>query len=1084
MRIKLLCCLMVFLLALPVAARPPKGDYTAPSVAIIDNTTFISANRILMFVTNHGNFGRDLGGTFGHDYGTWYPYPVGEDTSIINATELQNFSPNYAGGLWVGAIDSATGDIRIIISEYDSEYVPGPMENGTFMTDRGDFRVYKLYADSLGDNGNQTYDDYMLYGPDLGAPFWTEDTYDGEGNLIGEAGEPRILGDQFLWAVYNDADPNQHQNDAGTTAPLGLEVKQALFAYNRDDPLGDVVFMRYRIYNKGNNTLENCYFSLWCDPDLGTAGDDLVGCDTVLGLGFVYNADNDDGQYGDNPPPCWAYDFFQGPMVPGDENDTAIMWDFQKFPGMKNLGMTSFNKYINGTDPDNFNQTYWFMQGLTKTGSPYVYNGQVLTFVLSGDPIAGTGDLDFAPDDRRWMQTTGPITFRPGDSTEIVAASIAAQALDRKTSIALMKFYDRFAQLTYDSAFVVLKPPARPRVSSVVEAGVISLFWDDTSEVDPGTYPFEGYAIYQGETPAGPWHRVTNYDINNTIEDVFDEVFNPVTGVPEILLVQNGTNSDVQRHITITEDVITGLPLRDVTTYNYRVEAYCAFPEGPLGLRTLTSNATIRVTPQAPPVDVDYPEHIGNILAVTHPSGLSDGVVAPYVVNPRALTGDDYRIIFEDTIGIRIDTTIPDPINAPEETVFVSTDIAWHLDNVSTGQRLVEYYVDQTGGLDYPIVDGFKIVVSGPSTPGVKTSDMFATDDESLWGWDIPNGTRRFTWAQADFGFEGFRGALGWESPQHYFGGLDPQVPPSLLVNVLLRLATVDVDGNFDPADENVSYAYRYGRGFTAPAAQPEFVPFMINTVDGGYRFQDYERSCPLSAWNVDVDPPQRLALGYLENNAEFAVLDGKYWPQESDVLAEQGQTNVGSTGPREWLWIFLDDYTDATPNTDYMGEAIGDPMPIVYWAAWNRRGSDVPFATGDEFIILPAKINTSNDVFEFTAAAMVEDVAAENDLDLIKAVPNPFYLRGDYDPNPGSYAIKFHHLPEVATVRIYNLSGDLVRTIEKDGTDAIATWDVLNVNGLPVASGIYIYVVDAPGIGTKTGKMAVFVQQEVLDIY
>ena len=148
---------MVFLLALPVAARPPKGDYTAPSVAIIDNTTFISANRILMFVTNHGNFGRDLGGIFGHDYGTWYPYPVGEDTSIINGSELQNFTPNYASGLWVGAIDSATGDIRIIISEYDSEYVPGPMEGGTFLPDRGDFKVYKLYADSLADNPNQAY---------------------------------------------------------------------------------------------------------------------------------------------------------------------------------------------------------------------------------------------------------------------------------------------------------------------------------------------------------------------------------------------------------------------------------------------------------------------------------------------------------------------------------------------------------------------------------------------------------------------------------------------------------------------------------------------------------------------------------------------------------------------------------------------------------------------------------------------------------------------------------------------------------------------------------------------------------------
>ena len=59
------------------------------------------------------------------------------------------------------------------------------------------------------------------------------------------------------------------------------------------------------------------------------------------------------------------------------------------------------------------------------------------------------------------------------------------------------------------------------------------------------------------------------------------------------------------------------------------------------------------------------------------------------------------------------------------------------------------------------------------------------------------------------------------------------------------------------------------------------------------------------------------------------------------------------------------------------------------------------------------------------------------------------------------------------------------IRTIEKnEPTTNEATWDVLTENGLPVASGIYIYVVDAPGFGQKIGKMAVFVEQEVLDIY
>ncbi len=105
--------------------------------------------------------------------------------------------------------------------------------------------------------------------------------------------------------------------------------------------------------------------------------------------------------------------------------------------------------------------------------------------------------------------------------------------------------------------------------------------------------------------------------------------------------------------------------------------------------------------------------------------------------------------------------------------------------------------------------------------------------------------------------------------------------------------------------------------------------------------------------------------------------------------------------------------------------------------------------------------------------------------IDKITTVPNPMYLFNEYSKSPGVYVVKFHHLPILCTISIYNLAGELVRTIEKnDAESAIANWDVLTENGLPVASGIYIYVVDAPGYGQKVGKMAIFVEEEVLRIY
>ena len=76
---------------------------------------------------------------------------------------------------------------------------------------------------------------------------------------------------------------------------------------------------------------------------------------------------------------------------------------------------------------------------------------------------------------------------------------------------------------------------------------------------------------------------------------------------------------------------------------------------------------------------------------------------------------------------------------------------------------------------------------------------------------------------------------------------------------------------------------------------------------------------------------------------------------------------------------------------------------------------------------------------------------------------------------------IKFVKLPATdVTVEIYNLAGELIRTLQKEKTiDDFVTWDVKTESGLPPASGMYIYRVIAPGIGEKVGKVAVFTEVE-----
>ncbi len=701
-----LLCIAASGFAKPLEYGEAKVQASAEVGRIVDNSTYINANNILMFVTNHGNFGRDLSDVFGRDAGTFFPYVSNDDIT----SGLLDTWVIYAAGLWIGGM--VNGETRVAIAEYSDEFIPGPMDqvasvngNDTIWTynpaydSDPTFKVYKIHTDSLADNPNNDYTNWPAH---HGAPVYPND------------GRPFWMGEQTLWTVCNDANPDQHQNDAGRTEPLGIEVQMTVWAADSEgtditlvadpltatnvgpghgtvqvyvadhtaltadeymvvfeehvslglvwhvinmttgvpllinqtnqsgegeypvvdgmlirvakpepglggvyevanasgvvDPPGDVfcapnstdewqvestvgcdmsfigqwgeiglwdyeyrftaggsqyydwysgalqpdralfevwnigidtpgdpsddqrmimavidddesggwswgdriyawnspyveplppdrfwvenprlgrvrlvdlnaagsapdegtivqfvtyldtintpadtfifsaptytlvetggegnaIYIEYKLYNKGGNTIENCYVSMWNDPDLGGAADDLVGCDTLSDIFFCYNGTDWDNMFGARVPAV-GYKLLDGPIVVS-QGDTANFAGY-RMPGYRNLGMTSHATYINGTDPNDFNETYNYMQGLQADGSPFP-NGT--GYMYPGDPVAGTGDLDFDPADRRFFGSSGPFTFMPGDSQFVRYKLAVGQGVDRLESITKM----------------------------------------------------------------------------------------------------------------------------------------------------------------------------------------------------------------------------------------------------------------------------------------------------------------------------------------------------------------------------------------------------------------------------------------------------------------------------------------------------------------------------------------------------------------------------------------------------------------------------------------------------------------------
>ncbi len=414
-------------LSQPIESAPQKQSaQSSRSALIFDQDTRLDCNNLEMFIYNDGNFAYDNANILTKTDGLYYPR--GTKKTVV-----------YSAGIWVGA--KVNGEVRLAISEYGTEFVPGPMLNGTHQPDNASFRVYKI---NRNDN-DATNPDYTNWPVDQGAP-------------IDENGDPLILGDQMTWSVFNDADLSNHNIDAGSTLPLGLEIQHTGFGLNRNGPLANVYYLKYKLINKGGHNLEDAYVSIWADPDLGDPSNDLVGCDTMLSLGYCYN-EGPDATYGANPPAV-GFDLFQGPIVPAEPTDSALVNGTWRH-GFKNLGMTSFNKYINGTDPANSVETYGYMRGLVKDPIsglmvPMVnpISDMVTNYAVSGNPVNQTGWIDVAAADRRLMLSAGPFNMAPGDTQEVVVAVLVGQGSSALNSISQLFVSDYIVQSSYDADFL------------------------------------------------------------------------------------------------------------------------------------------------------------------------------------------------------------------------------------------------------------------------------------------------------------------------------------------------------------------------------------------------------------------------------------------------------------------------------------------------------------------------------------------------------------------------------------------------------------------------------------------------------
>jgi hypothetical protein len=222
----------------------------------------------------------------------------------------------------------------------------------------------------------------------------------------------------------------------------------------------------------------------------------------------------------------------------------------------------------------------------------------------------------------------------------------------------------------------------------------------------------------------------------------------------------------------------------------------------------------------------------------------------------------------------------------------------------------------------------------------------------------------------------------------------------------------------------------------------------------------------PFEVWNVD-DPENEYQVNLTYRHREkdgtenpfytwepssrmYAIIVNSPYDPEQVIQVDGGPDEFND--PATWVLVFY--------STNYFSTE--DVVSITY--------------------ANPIQIGIDKYTFTTTAPAYSSGLAVDQ-VNQINVFPNPYYGVNTEELNKYNRFVTFTHLPVQAKVRIFNLAGVLVRTIDKEDQGQFLRWDLANESGLPVASGLYIAYIELPELGTtKILKLAIIQEQQILD--
>lgn len=970
----------------------------------------------------------------------------------------------------------------------------------------------------------------------------------GNGEWDENEDRPDLIGDVTAWTAYHDGVSPPNKSGFENVPQMGINIRQSIFGFASKGNLGNILFVRFEIENTGKvaSVLDSVYFGTWADPDLGDYENDVVGSDVDLNAGYVY--DNEPDNVYDNSPTFMIDFFQGPvSYIPGetfvdangngvfDEGETALdtahlvhgkYRGVKAVPGARLEGMSSFVHYIQSHatrgDPDNEQQAYNYLNGTNAFGdvldpcddnstpfsvykpgagcdkiSPYYW--------FSGDPVADTGWICTENVDQRQMSNTGPFKLREGEPIEIVAAYVVGRASTSLQSVEATREIDRFAQFIYDQNFATAESPPAVEPTVKTTENTIELIWDtaeylnwSSTAVDDDGFTiydvkFEGFEVnmYNSNSTAnlegGQENKKTiaRYDVENSIGDVITE--NPSTG-ERTVAYPSGTQLDPDVYgdpetgrikLVIDQDPFTGGPLVKDKPYYISVSAYGLNHTVKQDLgdnKTLIpGSAFIGVKASLPRILGDDPgiktgkhllEPFRSGVEMEKTAGASVAKASYDVVNREASkthqyevsfeydsTATDYYNVFWKVTDTDANTVILDSADVYEQTkpLYVADGVMPIIEWIDPGIDTVYY---DGGASDYftPLSAD---TLTGAHYMGKDLEvDRYPYAIKNFGQRSLSDYTRAFTMKRVEIRFD---------EPSKAYRFVRPGILN--LDRFIYPFEGIDAGSGF----VDVPFS-AYIKDFRTGEEEKLAVAYLETYPSGGDGL-----GYPDEVWNPYTD---------LQKSREYIVVfNTPYNPNGDNPI----YTNVGQQAKSLTQGYTLD--TSDPEITDSMATIAASPWyNALYTIGLQAIDSTDNFQPSGKVVIEPNYILTEDDKYQYRTLTELSQKEKEDLFDKVNVYPNPLMghnpRTSHTDNNPDEPFVTFTNLPEEAEIRIFTISGSHVRTLKKNNSSPTMQWDLNNEEGLRVASGMYLAIVESPGLGEKVLKLGIVMPQKQIQRY